>query len=272
MLDFPDINPVIIPLFGPFAVSWYSLSYVVGILLGWYYILRIINVNVTSISKKHIDDFVSWVIIGIIIGGRLGHVLFYDPIKYINNPTEILKTYEGGMSFHGGIIGFLITSWLFCRRYKLKLLALTDLAAPVAPIAIGLGRIANFINGELYGRVTDVKWAFIFPYSDGLPRHPSQLYEAVLEGVVLFFILRYAVFKAKILEKEGMASGLFLVLYALFRIFIEFFREPDVKIGYMAKYFTMGQVLCIPMLAFGLFFIMNSRNYNANRLKNKKHY
>ncbi|GAB4163095.1 MAG: prolipoprotein diacylglyceryl transferase [Rickettsiaceae bacterium] len=258
MLKFPEIDRVIVS-FGPLAVSWYSLSYVVGILLGWYYILKLIETKTTSVSKKNVDDFISWVIIGIIIGGRLGYVLFYDPVKYLSNPIEILKTYEGGMSFHGGITGFIIASLIFCRRYKVEFLALTDLSAAATPIALGLGRVANFINAELYGRVTDVPWAFVFPYSDRLPRHPSQLYEAALEGVALFFILRYMVLKHSVLKNKGLLSGLFLLLYALFRIFVEFFREPDLKVGYLAGYFTMGQLLCLPMIFLGLFLILRSR-------------
>lgn len=283
MLKFPNIDPIILPL-GPLAISWYSLSYVVGILLGVYYILGIlknsdkylksksvrgakkIKRNLTSsaagnaITKQHIDEFVSWVIIGIIIGGRLGHVLFYDPVKYFSDPIQILKTYEGGMSFHGGIIGFIIASYLFTRRKVVYFLALTDLCAVAAPIALGLGRIANFINAELYGRVTNVPWAFVFPYSDGMPRHPSQLYQAFFEGLVTFLILRFAVVKTGKLNRLGFASGLFLVLYAIFRIFIEFFREVDVQLGYFANYFTLGQILCLPMLVMGLYLIHISKN------------
>jgi len=267
MLDFPNINPVIISL-GPLAVSWYSLSYVVGILLGWFYILKLINIDTnTNISKKHIDDFVTWVIIGIIIGGRLGHVFFYDPIKYFSNPIDILKTYEGGMSFHGGIIGYVVASAWFARRNKISFLNIIDLSAAAAPIPLFLGRIANFINAELYGRVTDVPWAFIFPGSDYLPRHPSQLYEAALEGVVLFCIISVAALNFNALSRHGLLSGLFLIFYSIFRIIIEFFREPDAQIGFLAGAFTMGQLLCLPMFIVGVFLIFYSRK-NANRLKN----
>lgn len=262
MLAFPNIDPIIIS-FGPLAVSWYSLSYVVGIVLGWFYILKLIEKKYTNLKKQHIDDFITWIIIGIIIGGRLGYVLFYDPVKYISNPIEILKTYEGGMSFHGGIIGFAIASILFTRKNNIKFFTLVDATAAAAPIALFLGRIANFINGELYGRVTDVSWSFIFPRSDGLPRHPSQLYEAALEGFVLFFILYFCVTKYQTLKKSGLISGLFLIFYSSFRLIIENFREPDSHIGLHADFITRGQLLCIPMLIIGMIIIKYSRS-NAN--------
>jgi phosphatidylglycerol:prolipoprotein diacylglycerol transferase len=259
MLNFPNIDPIIIS-FGPLAVSWYSLSYVTGILLGWYYVLKLIEANSLGISKKHIDDFISWAIIGIIVGGRLGYVLFYDPVKYFSDPVLILKTYEGGMSFHGGITGLIVAVFLFCKRYKLVFLELTDLCSVVAPIGLFLGRLANFINAELYGRVTDAPWAFVFPASDGLPRHPSQLYEAALEGIVLFFIQKIAATKFGALKRNGLLSGIFLIFYSFFRIIVEFFREPDFKIGYFANYFTMGQLLCMPMIIVGIILISFSKN------------
>lgn len=258
MLTFPNIDPVIIS-FGPLAISWYSLSYVVGILIGWFYILKLIRINYTNdIKKEHIDDLVTWVIIGIIIGGRLGYVTFYDPIKYFSNPIEILKTYEGGMSFHGGVIGYITATALFARSRNINFLSLTDLSSAAAPIAIFLGRIANFINGELYGRVTDVPWSFIFPGSDNLPRHPSQLYEASLEGLILFFILAIAALKFNGLSKKGFISGLFLVFYTIFRMTVELFREPDAQIGFVLGQFTMGQLLSIPMLIAGIVLICYS--------------
>jgi phosphatidylglycerol:prolipoprotein diacylglycerol transferase len=266
MLDFPNIDPVIITL-GPLAISWYSLSYVIGVLLGWYYVLKLIETNHLSISKQNIDDFVSWAIIGIIIGGRLGYVLFYDPVKYFSNPIEILKTYEGGMSFHGGISGLIMASFLFCKRRKIAFFGLMDLCAVVAPIGLFFGRIANFINAELYGRITDVPWAFIFPGSDGLARHPSQLYEAILEGFLLFFIQRYIISKVGGLKYPGLLSGVFLIFYSFFRIIVEFFREPDFKIGYLAEYFTMGQLLCIPMIIVGIILIYFSKNQCQSRQK-----
>ena len=265
MLNFPNIDRVIISL-GPLAVSWYSLSYVVGIMLGWFYILKLIAHDTNNdINKKHIEDFITWIIIGVIIGGRLGYVLFYDPVKYFSNPIEILKTYKGGMSFHGGIIGYITASALFARRNNISFLGLTDLSAAATPIALFLGRIANFINAELYGRVTDVPWSFVFPRSDYKPRHPSQLYEAALEGLILFCILAVVALKFRGLSKRGLLSGLFLIFYTVFRIFVEFFREPDAQIGFFAGSFTMGQLLSVPMLIAGMFLIFYSRK-NANRL------
>ena len=224
MIQFPDIDPVIIS-FGPLAVSWYSLSYVVGILLGWAYMLRIIRFTNSSLSAGDIDDFISWLIIGVVVGGRLGHVLFYEPLKYLSNPIDILKTYEGGMAFHGGVLGVVVVTYLFCRARKIEFLYLLDLLAAATPIALFLGRIANFINAELYGKVTDVPWAVIFPYSDLLPRHPSQIYEALLEGALSFLVLAYMVFFKGALKRRGLVGGSFLLLYSLSRIFVEFFRE-----------------------------------------------
>lgn len=284
-MPFPDINPVILQV-GPLAISWYSLSYVSSILIGWYLAVRLVcyqgkkedvQTGGISIARSNIDDYITWLIIGIVIGGRLGYVLFYDPIKYLTHPIDILKTYKGGMSFHGGILGYIITTYIFCRRYKITYLKLTDLCAILAPIGLCFGRIANFINAELYGKVTNMPWGVIFPYSDGMPRHPSQLYEAFLEGAVLFLIMIIAAYKigavgnsriklkgkskeASIeLYKPGVLSGLFLVFYALFRIFVEFFREPDANIGYILNFFTMGQLLCLPMFILGMYLIKNEK-------------
>jgi phosphatidylglycerol:prolipoprotein diacylglycerol transferase len=263
-MTFPNIDPIIVS-FGSLAVTWYSLSYVVGILIGWWYATSLVKKNSIGISPKNIEDFIAWVIIGVVLGGRLGYVLIYDPKKYLLNPIEILKTYEGGMSFHGGILGYIIVSYVFSKKHKINFLSLVDISSAVVPIALGLGRIANFINAELYGRVTDVPWAVIFPSSDNLPRHPSQLYESFLEGFVMFVILFYFVNKRKTLLKQGVTSGLFLVLYSLFRSLVEIFREPDSTIGFIKYGLTMGQLLCAPMFILGIYLIFNA-NKNANRL------
>lgn len=271
MIDFPNINPVIFSV-GSLAVSWYSLSYIVGILLGWYYANKLILLYPIGISKQHTEDFISWAIIAIIIGGRLGHVLFYDPEKYLSNPIEILKTYEGGMSFHGGIFGVGVAAYLYCKKNQIRFLSFSDVLAIVAPIGLFLGRIANFINAELYGRQTNVPWAVIFPHSDGFPRHPSQLYEALLEGLFLFCIMLYFTYKSKFLQNPGRMSGIFLIFYGSFRVLVEFFREPDVKIGFIFKYFTLGQILCIPMILLGAYLLNSSTKNsikNGNRFKNK---
>ncbi|AFC70531.1 prolipoprotein diacylglyceryl transferase [Rickettsia australis] len=256
-MTFPNINPIIFSL-GPLAISWYSLSYVVGILLGWFYANKIIEKFKPKITKKNLEDFITYAVIGIIVGGRLGFVLLYNPSRYFLHLIDILKTYEGGMSFHGGALGVIIAAYLFCRKYKVNFLSLTDIIATVVPIGLFLGRTANFINGELYGRITNSSFGMIFPNSDLMPRHPSQLYEAFFEGLVLFCILAYATFKHKTLKNYGLNSGLFLTFYALFRIAIEIFREPDIQIGFILDNLTMGQILSVPMLLLGSYLICQS--------------
>lgn len=256
-MTFPNINPIIFSI-GPFAISWYSLSYVVGILLGWFYANKIIEKFKLQITKKNLEDFITYAVIGIIVGGRLSYVLLYNPSRYFSNPIDILKTYEGGMSFHGGALGVIVAAYLFCQKYKINFLSLTDIIAPVVPIGLFLGRIANFINAELYGRITNSSFGIIFPNSDLQPRHPSQLYEAFFEGLVLFCILAYAVFRRGTLKKQGLNSGLFLTFYALFRIVIEIFREPDIQIGFILDSLTMGQILSVPMLLLGSYLICQS--------------
>lgn len=261
-IAFPEINPVIIS-FGPLSINWYSLSYVAGILLGWFYAGYIIEKFSLNFAKKWREDFITYLIIGIIVGGRLGHVLLYDPMKYLLHPIDILKTYEGGMAFHGALIGTIIAAYLFCYQRKVSFLFLTDLLAISAPIGLFLGRIANFINAELYGRVTDVPWAVVFPDSDMLPRHPSQIYEALLEGLFLFVLMWYLTFYWKSFRLKGFNSGLFLICYSISRIFIEFFREPDFLIGFL----TAGQVLSLPMLILGLYLIYR-KEIDGSRFKN----
>ncbi|WPY00215.1 Prolipoprotein diacylglyceryl transferase [Candidatus Trichorickettsia mobilis] len=255
MIAFPDINPVIVAV-GPLAISWYSLSYVTGILIGLNLSKRIVTKFSLNITHKNLEDFISWAIIGIIIGGRLGYVLLYDPVKFLTHPIDILKTYEGGMSFHGGITGIITAGYIFCKKYKLHFLKFTDILAIVAPIGLFLGRIANFINAELYGRITDVAWAVIFPNSDLRPRHPSQIYEALLEGLVLFIIILFSVFRYRTLSSSGKTSAIFLILYSIFRIIIENFREPDFQIGFILNYITMGQILSLPMLFLGCYLLI----------------
>lgn len=260
MIPFPQINPVIVS-FGPLAISWYSLSYVCGIMLGWYYASNLTNEFSLPISKDLRERFISYAIIGIIVGGRLGYVILYDPVKFLHNPIDILKTYEGGMSFHGGVLGIITATILFCYIYKIKFFIIGDLLAMVAPIGIFLGRIANFINAELYGRITNVQWAIIFPYSDGKPRHPSQLYEALLEGLlplIIMFLYRY-----KILIYRRMASAVFLIIYSSARILVECFREPDIQLGFILYGITMGQILCLPMLIVGIYlFFTKEQQHN----------
>ena len=264
MFKFPDIDPVIISI-GPISIYWYSLAYIFGILFGWYYSSKLVEKFDIGISKKNIEDFVTWAIIGIIAGGRFGYVLFYNPIKYLSQPIDILKTYEGGMSFHGAIIGLMIAIYSFTRKYKISFLSLADVIAVVAPVGLFLGRIGNFINGELYGRVSTVPWAIVFPNTDNLPRHPSQLYEAIGEGLILFFIMVFAVYKFHSIKFPGRTLGIFLVFYSVCRIFIETFRAPDFHIGFIWSSFTLGQLLSLPMFISGLYLIFRLRCQSINK-------
>ena len=264
MLKFPDIDPVIVSV-GPVSIYWYSLAYVFGIMFGWFYSNKLVEKFDVGISKKNVEDLVTWAIIGIIAGGRLGYVLFYNPIKYLDQPLDILKTYEGGMSFHGALVGLTIAIYLFSRKYKLSALSLADVISVVAPVGLFLGRIGNFINGELYGRVTDVPWAVIFPDSDMLPRHPSQLYEAIGEGLILFIVMIISVFYFKTLINRGKTLGVFLIFYSTCRMFIETFRAPDSHIGFIWSDYTLGQLLSLPMLLLGLYLIYGSRCRSINK-------
>ena len=249
-IAFPAIDPVAIQL-GPLAVRWYALAYVVGLLIGWRYCLRLAALSPFKFTKEQIDDFLFWAIIGVIVGGRAGYVLFYNLDFYAANPAEIFAVWRGGMSFHGGFLGMVTAIALFARKRGMPFLALADIIAPAAPIGLFFGRIANFINGELYGRASDVPWAMVFPAGGPEPRHPSQIYEAGLEGVVLFLALWFLVYRARSLEKPGVVTGAFLGGYGLARIMAEFFRQPDLQIGFLAGGVTMGQILSLPLLVAG---------------------
>lgn len=256
VINFPNINPVLLEI-GPIAIRWYSLAYIVGLLIGIKY-LRFINdkYNYLALSNELSERIITWLILGIIIGGRLGYVLFYYPTEYFNDPLEILKTWHGGMSFHGGLIGISLASYFFCKRYKLAFLKLTDLLCCAAPIGIGLGRVANFINGELYGRATNQAWGVVF-LNQNIARHPSQLYEALLEGLVLFMILFLMTTRLKKAQAPGLLTSAFLLLYSLFRIIIENYREPDIDIGLIYQNFTIGQLLSLPILLTAIIILAN---------------
>jgi len=263
-IEFPNFDPVIFEIYGPMALRWYSLAYILGIVLGWFYIKFIIKkYKPNQFSLKYLDDLFAWVVMGVVLGGRIGHVLFYDFMRYITHPMEILKVWEGGMSFHGGLLGVVISTYIFARRNKINFLQIVDLLALATPIGLGLGRIANFINGEIFGRVTDVSWAVLFPAGGYLPRHPSQLYEAFLEGLVLFTILYILVLRKKKLNQYGYASGIFSLGYGSFRIIVEFFREPDRHLGYFLHYITMGQIISLPLIAIGFYLIKKSKKICA---------
>ncbi len=256
-LAFPSIDPVLVS-FGPFAVRWYALAYVAGFLLGWRQCMALAAKNVRLPRPKDYDDFLVWAVVGTIIGGRLGYVLFYQPDHYGGNPLAAFKVWEGGMSFHGGMLGVILAALLFVRSRKIPFFAFSDLLAVVAPIGLGLGRLANFINGELYGRVTEAPWGVLFPRGGDAPRHPSQLYEAALEGVLLYMILFFLSRFSVVRRREGMLSGLFLALYGLFRFGVEFLREPDAQLGFLFAGATMGQLLCVPMFLFGVYLLVRA--------------
>ena len=258
-----DLDPVLVD-FGLIVIRWYSLAYVFGIILGWwlgkkiiYHILKNINFR---FNVKEFDDLITYIIISIIIGGRLGYVIFYNLEYYITNPLSIPKVWEGGMSFHGAVIGIIIGTYLFSIKRNVPTFFLLDIIACVSPIGIFLGRIANFINGELIGKVTTVSWGVIFPAADMFPRHPSQLYEAILEGVILFLILNTLIFKQR--YKVGTCSYMFLIYYGFFRIISEFFREPDPQIGYFFDLFSMGTLLSFLMITVGLVILNILRKKN----------
>ena len=249
-LTFPDIDPVAIQI-GPLAVRWYALAYIAGILLGWRHLLWLNRGSFRIMSRQSTDDLIVWVMLGIVLGGRSGYVLFYKPEYYLANPLEILFVWEGGMSFHGGLLGVVVSLIVFARRRAVDVLSLGDLIACVAPIGLFLGRIANFINGELFGRPSDVPWAMVFPRGGPVPRHPSQLYEALFEGIILFAVLLAASRSEAVRARPGMLAGMFLLGYGLARSFVELYREPDAFIGFLAGSLTIGQLLSLPMIAAG---------------------
>jgi phosphatidylglycerol---prolipoprotein diacylglyceryl transferase len=253
-IPFPVIDPVLIQI-GPFAIRWYALAYVVGILVGWRYMLYLAKQSPKILTREQIDDLVVWITLGVVLGGRIGYVLFYRPGYYLENPLAILTVWQGGMAFHGGMLGVIVAVYWFSRRRGVDWLRVGDLLVCTIPIGLFLGRVANFINGELFGRVTDVPWAMVFPHGGDQPRHPSQLYEAALEGLVLFALLYVLVRYGRILERPGRASGVFLAGYAAARIFVEFFRQPDAHLGFLYAGATMGQLLSLPVLIAGLYLL-----------------
>ena len=257
-LAFPTIDPVLVQI-GPLAIRWYALAYVVGLVLGWRYIRHFVSRQDAGISLRHADDLLIWCTLGVVLGGRLGYVLFYQPGYFIEHPGQIPALWQGGMSFHGGALGVLIAAILFARVKSLPLLSLGDAICCAAPVGLFFGRIANFINGELYGRASDVGWAMVFPAGGPEARHPSQLYEAFLEGFVLFALLAVLTFATRARQRPGLLAGVFFAGYAVARIIVELFREPDSFLGFLVAGITMGQVLSLPVLAFGLFLIIQGR-------------
>lgn len=248
MLPYPNISPEIIKI-GPLSIRWYGLMYLIGFISSYLIVKREVKRRGLRVEKDFLENLYFYLILGLLIGARLGYVLFYNLSYYIQNPLEVFALWQGGMSFHGGLIGVIVSAFVFSKLKKIDFFTLTDMLVVSAPVGLGLGRIGNFINGELYGRVTNVPWAMIFPEGGPLPRHPSQLYEAALEGILLFLILWFLKDK---FSRSGILSSLFLILYGSFRFFAEFFREPDPQIGYILGFFTMGQILCSIMVISGL--------------------
>jgi phosphatidylglycerol:prolipoprotein diacylglycerol transferase len=270
IMPFPDIDPIAFSI-GPLAIHWYGLAYVVGIMLGWSYARRIAGNdslwpgNASPVTKTQLDDFVVWAALGIVLGGRIGYILFYDMPAVIESPIRAIQIWNGGMSFHGGIIGTTLAMILFARKNSIPIWSLFDIVAGVVPIGLFFGRIANFINGELWGRLADVPWAVVFPSGGPFARHPSQLYEAGLEGIVLLSVLALLIYGFRALKSPGLISGVFVCGYALSRILVEFFREPDAQLGYLlgTGWLTMGMVLSFPMILLGLWAIMRARRQVA---------
>ncbi|MFC4624873.1 prolipoprotein diacylglyceryl transferase [Daeguia caeni] len=263
-LAFPDIDPVIFSI-GPFAVHWYGLGYVVGILFAWWYGKKLLRTNrlwannEPPMPPEALDDFVLWAALGVVLGGRLGYVLFYNFSFYLAHPLEIPAVWDGGMSFHGGIIGTTLAMILFARARNIRIWSMFDTIAAGVPVGLGIVRIANFINSELWGRVSDVPWAVYFPNGGPLPRHPSQLYESALEGLVLFLVLFLLIWVGNQLRKPGFVAGAFVTGYGLARIIVEFYREPDAQIGYLfGGWLTMGMVLSLPMVLLGIWAMLRA--------------
>lgn len=257
-IPFPNIDPVIFDV-GFFAIRWYSLAYIAGLVLGWMYMKHLCRLAPPVCDVEAVDDFLVWATAGVILGGRLGMVLFYQFDYYMANPAKILAVWEGGMSFHGGFLGVVIAGIVFTRKHKIDALRFGDLLACAAPIGLFFGRIANFINGELWGRPADVAWAVVFPTGGPIPRHPSQLYEAAFEGLVLFCVMFALSRNESVRRRPGLIMGTFVAGYGIARSISEIFREPDGYIGFLSFGTTWGQWLSLPMIVVGIFFIVRAR-------------
>ena len=264
-----NFDPVLIDL-GFFQIRWYSVAYILGILIGWMYANKIIKstidkkYNFKQVTNKQFDDLIVYLVIGIIFGGRLGYVIFYNLEYYTQNLFEIFKLWQGGMSFHGGLMGVIIATIIFSKKSGVNFFKFADIISCVAPIGILLGRIANFINGELYGKITTLPWGVIFPNAGSLSRHPSQIYEAILEGIILFLIINYLALKKELLYRAGYVSATFLIFYSILRIFSEIFREPDLHLGLLFNYFSMGTLLSLFTIIIGLFIILFIKKNEQN--------
>lgn len=263
-IPYPNIDPVLVQI-GPVAIRWYALAYIGGLLFAWWFIRRLVRnqpAKTRIMDDRTVDDVLFWATLGVIIGGRLGYVLFYKPAFYLANPERILTLWQGGMAFHGGLLGVVIAIILFCRKRQINMFSVGDLAACAVPMGLLLGRLANFINGELWGRTTDVSWAMVFPTGGPLPRHPSQLYEALLEGLLLLIFINLWRRRTKALDRPGELAGLFCIGYGLARFIVEYFRQPDAFLpndGFLFGFITMGQLLSLPLIALGIWLVWRAR-------------
>ena len=255
-MAYPEVSPIMFQI-GPLAIRWYSMAYLIGILLGWWIISKRVKKYNINMSSSDIEDLIFYYTLGVILGGRLGYVLFYGDGRFLSNPLEIFAIWNGGMSFHGGIFGVIAALYMFARKCKKSFLEITDIVSPLVPLGIFFGRIANFMNDELWGRVTDVAWAVRFPRGGFLPRHPSQIYEALTEGLCLFIILNFMWRIEWCRKHTGFISASFLLGYALMRSLMEQFREPDSQIGFLFGGITMGQMLSFPLIVIGSYIIAN---------------
>jgi phosphatidylglycerol:prolipoprotein diacylglycerol transferase len=266
MISYPNIDPIAISI-GPIAVRWYGITYLMGLAVGWVLgCYRIKKHKVIIINQTELTDLILYIAFGLLIGGRLGYMLFYKTGALFTHPWEALMLWQGGMSFHGGLIGAVIAMFCFCWQYKKDFFAITDFIAPLAPPAFLFGRIGNFINGELWGKVTDLPWGMVFPYAGDLPRHPTQLYEGFLEGVLLFTILWLFTMNPNKSRPKMAVSGLFCLCYGIFRCLVEFLRVPDNHLGYIAfDWLTMGQILSLPLIVFGLILLLMAYKFNNKK-------
>jgi phosphatidylglycerol:prolipoprotein diacylglycerol transferase len=260
VLLFPQFDPVLIQI-GPLAIRWYALAYICSLVLGWRIMRRLVLRSPAVATMEQTDDFLTWATLGVVLGGRLGYVLFYQPDLYLAHPLAALQVWQGGMSFHGGALGVIVALVLYCRKHAIPLLGFADRIAVVVPIGLGLGRVANFINGELWGRPAPdwLPWAMIFPNAGPVPRHPSQIYQALMEGLTLFIILWLLARRESIRARFGLLTGVFLAGYAIARSIGELFRQPDPFLGFLFEGATMGQLLSLPMLIAGIWLILRAR-------------
>jgi phosphatidylglycerol:prolipoprotein diacylglycerol transferase len=266
VIPYPAIDPILVS-FGPFAIRWYALAYIAGLIIGWRYCLAISQRPPLVGRPQDVDDFLVWATLGVVLGGRTGYVLFYNPGYYFAHPSQIVMLWHGGMSFHGGALGVMVALFFFCRQRNIRLLAFSDIIVCAVPIGLFFGRIANFINGELWGRVTDVPWAMVFPRAGPLPRHPSELYEAFMEGIVLFTLLFVLQRFTPARRYPGALCGTFLMGYGVARIIGELFRQPDPQLGFLFWGITMGQVLSVPLLLVGAYLLWRAQRLEPLPLK-----